>query len=272
MRYTSSVGSTRRASRVALGLLAAGLAGAVLVGQTQVSGAHGSTAPSSASAPSLFPAPSEFLYVRSRGAFLTCKFEARASACRMQPRRLREVWVSERRAGLLVERPAGVLRRPSALQPQRIYLGNRRYTHREIGAFAPTGAQLLADLQEGRAPGQGNGGASYPYVQLTDALREAAMPAKVRQAIVDALALVPGVAQLGKRSDALGRPGIAFARTLPDTREEVIVDPASLVMLEERTILLKASAAPGAGKMVGESIGGALYLKRAVVDRAGQRP
>ena len=272
MRSTGLAGLTVRKSRVALSLLAVGVSGAALVAQAPGSGANGSMAPSSATTQSLFPAPNQFLYVRSRGAYLTCKFEARARACWMQPRRLREVWVSERREGLLVERPAGVLRRPSALGPRRIYLGNRRFTHRAMATYAPTGAQLLAELQEGRAPGQGSGGASYPYVQLTDALREAAMPAKVRQAIIDALALVPGVAQLGKRSDALGRPGIGFARTLPDAREEVIVDPASLVMLEERTILLKASAAPGAGKRVGEPIGGALYLARAVVDRAGQRP
>lgn len=248
------------------------MTGAALVGQAQVSGAHDSTALSSATAQPLSPAPNQFLYVRSRGAFLGCTAGVRAKTCQMQPRRLRDVWVSERRHGLLIERPAGVVRPPSVLKPQRIHLGNRRYGRREIGAFAPTGAQLLADLQAGRAPGQGNGGASYPYVQLTDALREAAMPVRVRRAIVDALALVPGVAQLGKRSDALGRPGIGFARTLPETREEVIIDPVALVMLEERTILLKASAAPGAGKTVGESIGGALYLKRAVVDRAGQRP
>ena len=46
--------------------------------------------------------------------------------------------------------------------------GNRRFSHREMATYAPTGAQLLGELQAGREPGQGNGGASYPYVELTD--------------------------------------------------------------------------------------------------------
>lgn len=268
MRSTADV--TFGARRVVVGLLAVAAVGAVLVVGRDVGGARASTVP--AAAPSLFPAANTFLYVRSKGAFLTCQVGNRPMSCRMQPRRLRELWVSERRDGLLVERPSGVGRSPIVVRPRSIYLGNRRFSHREMAAYAPTGAQLLGELQAGRAPGQGNGGASYPYVELTDALREAAMPPKVRQAIVDALALVPGVAQLGERKDALGRHGIGFARTLPDTREEVIVDPVSLVMLEERTILLNVRAAPGAGKKVGERIGGAVYLERAVVRRVGQRP
>lgn len=267
MRSTAAV--TFRARRVAFGLFAVGAIGVVLVVGREAGAVHAATAPTGA--PALFPKANEFLYVRSRGAFLTCRFD-RVAKCKMQPRRLREVWMSERRDGLLVERPSPVRRSRILVQPRSIHLGNRRFSRREMAAYAPTGPGLLAELQAGREPGQRNGGASYPYVELTDALREAALPPKVRQAVVDALPLVPGVEQLGARKDALGRPGVAFARNLPDTREEVIVDPVALVMLEERTIMLNARVAPGAGKKVGDRIGGAVYLERAVVGRAGQRP
>src|SRR3712207_7066414 len=45
------------------------------------------------------------------------------------------------------------------------------------------GEELLEDLQRRREPGQGNGGASYPFVQITDALREAPTPLPVRRAL-----------------------------------------------------------------------------------------
>jgi len=260
-----------RVTRSAVTALAV-LAGMVGVTQLGTARAGSANAVAPAAEPqSLFPEPNQFLYVRSKGAFMNCRMK-KATTCRLGPRRVREVWLSERRDGLLIERPSTLGRSRVGLKRTRLYLGNRLFAHSALATYAPTGAQLLAELQSGRVPGQGNGGASYPFVELTDALREAAMPVSVRRAIVEALALVPGVTQLGKQDDSLGRPGVAFSRTLADSREEVIVDPVALVMLEERTFLLNQSAAPGAGKKPGDQIGGAVYLKRAVVSRAGLRP
>ena len=87
--------------------------------------------------------------------------------------------------------------------------------------------------------GQGSGVASHPFVQLTDALRETAMPPAVRRAIIGALPLVPGVRQLGAARDSEGRPGLVFARSHQGEREEVVVDPTALVMLEERRVLVR---------------------------------
>lgn len=257
----------RRGALIGGGLLAVAVL-AVGVASHQAASAD---MPAAAPAPALFPTPDEFLYVRSRGAYLQCHQTKRSITCRMGPERSREIWLSESQRGLLVERPAQ-FRKALALQRHVIYLGNRKFTHDEMASYAPTPAALLAELQSGRAAGQGNGGASYPYVQLTDALREAALPVAVRRSIIEAFPLVPGVEQLGARSDRLGREGIGFARNVAGAREEVIVDPRSLVMLEERTIMLDRGVAPGSGKRVGDRIGGAVYVQRAVVRRAGQRP
>jgi hypothetical protein len=234
-------------------------------------GTMGATTPARATPsapPSLFPAPDQYLYVQSVGRYLTCSVSSDTQRCTMGPRRTREVWLSERHDGRLVEDPSSTPV-PTDLGHAQLWLGNRRFTHDELAAYAPTGAELLAALQAGHLRGQGGDAPSYPYVQLTDALREAAMPPAVRRAIVEALPLVPGVRSLGAVTDSRGRPGIAFSREDQGRREEVIVDPAAFVMLEERdTLLDPAKVAPGL--RAGDRIGEAVYLQRAVVDRVGE--
>ncbi len=207
----------RRARRITRIVLAAAtvafIAGLVVVvglrpsEDRQPTGA-GAASPAAVEAPSLFPAPDAFLYVRSKGAYLSCAEDGPQPGCKLQPARVREVWLSEKGDSVLQEGS-----RTDALGHQNLYLGNRRFTHDELAAYAPTGPQLLRELQDGRQAGQGNGGASYPFVELTDALREAAMPPAVRQAIIDAYPLVPGVKELGAVTDAEGRRGLGFERT-----------------------------------------------------------
>jgi hypothetical protein len=155
------------------------------------------------------------------------------------------------------------------LSPSAIYLGNRRFTHDEILAYHPTPPELLEMLQKGRIGKQGNGGASYPFVQLTDALREMPLPGPLAVTVVQTLPLVPGVKDEGSVTDEEGRPGHAYSRVVGHMREQVIVDPEQGTMLQERQFALDAEAAPG---IEGPDLGNAVYLQRAVVDRVGQRP
>ena len=262
--------SVRVAAAAAAVLLLGGLVVVLGSGRSGDGRAGSAAAPSPTTAPNLFPAPDQYLYVRSKGAYLSCSEDVGHRACTLGPGRVREIWLSETRNGVLREGPASG--GPGDIGHSSLYLGNRRFTHAELAVYAPTGPELLRELQAGRVPGQGNGGASYPFVQLTDALREAAMPPAVRRAIIEALPLVPGVTSLGEVRDPEGRPGLGFARTLPWSREEAIVDPVSLELLAEREILLDENAAPGSGLKAGDVMGGAVYLQRAVVDRAGERP
>ncbi len=52
----------------------------------------------------------------------------------------------------------------------------------------------------------------------------------------------------------------------------MIVDPVSLVLLAERNVLVDERGAPGSGLKAGDVSGGSVYLQRAVVDHAGERP
>ena len=217
-----------------------------------------------ATAPQLFPRPDQFLYVRSRTRYLVC-----SPGCRLDRERIREVWLSERHDGRIVERPA-TRNVPTRIGAVELYLGNRRFSHGELARWAPTGRELLEMLQRGRAPGQGDGGASYPFRQITDALSEVAMPANVRRAMLEALPLVPGVEELGEASDATGRRGIGYARLVEGQREEIVVDPKTATMLEQRTIVAERGAVRGFD--TGDVVGRSTYLQRAVVERAGERP
>ena len=221
--------------------------------------------------PSLFPAADEFLYVKSRGAYMDCSAAAGSGAmtCERGIEQVREAWVSATHDGKVVYSPEAGGRQSSGLGPSKFYVGNRRFTHDELAAYAPTGQELLRELRDGRQEGQGGDDPLYPFTQLTDALREAAMPPAVRRAIIAAMALVPGIEALGAVTDSEGRSGIGFA---VGPGRVVTVDPVSLVMLEERDGLVNAEQAPGAGFEPGDKVSGSVYLERAVVMEAGQRP
>jgi hypothetical protein len=222
-----------------------------------------------AQAPSLFPQPDQFLYVRSRGAYLACSMDGPHPGCKMQPQRTREIWISESGQGRLLESGS----KPTALSRSRLYIGNRAFTHAQLATYAPTPQDLLAELKAGRQPGQGGNTRSYAYIQITDALREAAAPPAVRLALIGALPLVPGVHDDGEVTDSAGRAGHAYSVTDHGSRKTVIVDPVSLTMLQERDVLLNPKSLGVSTRLrAGDIVGGAIYLQRAVVGKAGVRP
>lgn len=261
-------------------LTAAIPAGAVALGAALVlSLGGGSPAPEhtgggaeTASVPSLFPPSDEFLYVRSRGRAMVCRETPGPRSCRPGPERVREIWVSEWRFGRVSERPPSGL--PSRLAPLDLYVGDRRFTRAQLAAYRPSARELLRELRRDRGPGQRirDRGASYPFVQLTDALRETPMPPTVRRAIFHALPLVPGVEELGPMTDGEGRPGVGFVRTVHGVRQQVVIDPEAFTMLEERSVVVDPAGSGANGLPKGESLRAAIYLERAAVRRAGQRP
>ena len=62
-------------------------------------------------------------------------------------------------------------------------------------------------------------------------------PAKQQAVIVEAIGLVEGVETLGERKDALGREGIAFARSFGTTRMEIVFDRETGQLTESKTII-----------------------------------
>jgi hypothetical protein len=64
-------------------------------------------------------------------------------------------------------------------------------------------------------------------------------PPALRADLYRVLARIPGVRRLGGATDGLGRPGQLVALDLGGHREELLVDPVTGTLLEERTVLLR---------------------------------
>ncbi|MGH2626352.1 MAG: CU044_5270 family protein [Anaerolineales bacterium] len=122
---------------------------------------------------------------------------------------------------------------PGGLEPQ---LAN---------ASLPTDVDLLREEVRERAA------ASHPwprtdsqmFVVIRDLLRDPLTPPDVRAALFEVAAGLPGIELLGEMDDRVGRTGVAVAITAfpftPWHRQEIVIfDPATSVLLEERSVSL----------------------------------
>jgi Sigma-70 region 2 len=83
-----------------------------------------------------------------------------------------------------------------------------------------------------------------------------------------AAARIPGITVVDDATDALGRHGIAIARTDGLSRTEWIFDRTGLQFLGERSVLTEAMGPVPAGTVTASTA----IVARAIVDRAGQEP
>jgi hypothetical protein len=82
---------------------------------------------------------------------------------------------------------------------------------------------------------------SQMFVVIRDLLRDPLTPPDVRAALFEVAAGLPGIELLGEMDDRVGRPGVAVAMTAfpftPWHRQEIVIfDPATSVLLEERSV------------------------------------
>lgn len=119
---------------------------------------------------------------------------------------------------------------------------------------------------------EGPPGEAETFTLIGDMLRGTYLPSAVRAAIYEATAELPGVTLLGEVKDPIGRPGTAVAYTdrRRGIRHELILDPETSVLLGERDSLVR-SGAYGFKAPRGTPIGYAAYLESKVVDAVGQR-
>jgi RNA polymerase sigma-70 factor (ECF subfamily) len=104
------------------------------------------------------------------------------------------------------------------------------------------------------------------FVVIGDLLRDPLTPPDVRAALFEVAAGLPGIELLGAMTDRIGRPGVGVAMTAfqmtPFHRQEIIIfDPATSVLLEERTVGL----VPYGDTPAPITWGYATYLEAAVV-------
>ncbi|WP_019075718.1 CU044_5270 family protein [Streptomyces hokutonensis] len=108
------------------------------------------------------------------------------------------------------------------------------------------------------------------FVLVGDLLRDAIVPPAQSAALFRAVARIPGITTVEHVVDAVGRPGIAVARNDPDNplRDEWIFDAKTYEFLGEREVATKDNAGVKKGTVTANTA----VLRRAVVDKAGQRP
>ncbi|MFD8815827.1 hypothetical protein ACFV23_31150 [Streptomyces sp. NPDC059627] len=87
------------------------------------------------------------------------------------------------------------------------------------------------------------------------------MPPKVSAALYRAAATIPGVEVVHDATDLTGREGVAITRTTREQKAQLIFDEKTLAFLGERVYDLH-----------GRFQGGTSIIRRAVVDKAGERP
>jgi hypothetical protein len=103
-------------------------------------------------------------------------------------------------------------------------------------AALPTDLQSLTSLIEERRILPGPPGACESFDIIGDLLRETHAHPKLRAALYRVAAGLRGVHVEGTVRDAVGRSGIGLSCVLGGVRTELIFDPATSMMLEERTI------------------------------------
>lgn len=108
----------------------------------------------------------------------------------------------------------------------------------------PEDPQALLKVIRERTEGAGPSPEMEALITIADTLRTGVVPASLRAALYKAAALIPGVTVVDKQATLNGKTGIAIGIPSPDgsTRQEIIIDPATGLMIGERNVALKATA------------------------------
>ena len=132
-------------------------------------------------------------------------------------------------------------------------------------------AALRRQIEAREIPGvEGPPGETETFTLIGDMLRETYLPAEIRAALYQLTAELPGVELLGEVEDPVGRPGtgIAFTDRKRGTKHELIFDPETSNLLGERESIVR-SGPWGFEAPPGTPIGYAAYLEEKVVDSIG---
>ena len=120
----------------------------------------------------------------------------------------------------------------------------------------PRGLEALRDRLYNDAQGHGKSTDGEVFVIVADTLRSGLVPADLRSALFHVLKTVPGVDVTANAVTIAGRTGVGIARTETEeggSRQEIIIDPKSGVLIGERQIAVDDSFGVPAGTVVSET-------------------
>lgn len=133
----------------------------------------------------------------------------------------------------------------------------------------PTNPDLLLAKIYLETWGAGPNPQQEAFVTIGDLMRESVVPPGLAAALYRAAARIPGTEVVDDAVDALGRHGIAIARTHDGLRTEWIFDRRTLQFLGERTVTTETF---GSSVPPGIVTASTAVVARAIVDRPGQLP
>ncbi|MBT2530725.1 CU044_5270 family protein [Arthrobacter sp. ISL-48] len=121
----------------------------------------------------------------------------------------------------------------------------------EAGSL-PRDPRALLDLIFERTKGAGKSPEMEAFVTIADGLRTGVVPADLRAALYKAAALITGVIVADKQATVDGRTGIAIGMDIPGggSRQDIIIDPTSGLVIGERDILVKDYPGEPAGTVM----------------------
>ncbi|MFD3658197.1 CU044_5270 family protein [Streptomyces sp. 24-1644] len=222
------------------------------------------------------PKPGQFIYVRSQVSWLSESQDADGKIeTFVQKPHPRQVWMSpDGRRGWLIEPGNGTTSREGLTldvegeaSNEGPTLGAPSYDYLKKLSTDPD--ELLEKIYR-ETKGQGNGPDQQAFTTIGDLVREQVMPAELTSALYRAAAKIPGVMVVEKSTDAVGRQGIAIARTDEHSgdRTEWIFDAKTFSYLGERTVQMRDRSGIKAGTVTGHTA----VTERAVVDGMKELP
>ncbi|MEV0218514.1 CU044_5270 family protein [Streptomyces sp. NPDC050704] len=213
----------------------------------------------------------QFVYVDSKVSYTQTTTDGSKVSTDIQPLHRLEVWMSV--DGLHNGFVREVGRKPFVIEPdvkpgERGWEVSANYNHVKT---LPTDPDAMYDYLYKTAP-KYSGQETYQamFVLVGDLLKQSIVPPEQSAALFRAVARIPGVTVIEDAVDAAGRRGVAIAREDPDnpSRDEWIFDRESHEFLGERTVATEDYADVKKGTVTSNTA----VLRRAVVDKAGQRP
>ncbi|WP_327402119.1 CU044_5270 family protein [Streptomyces sp. NBC_01288] len=215
----------------------------------------------------------QFVYVDSKVSYAAYEEGEKA---KIAPLHRQEVWmtVDGLHKGLKVEAGEKPFVIPVDVKPGWLKSGNGGW---EVSSYynhvktLPTDAAAMYEYLAKTAP-KYSGQEKYQamFVLVGDLLHDSIVPPEQSAALFRAVAKIPGVTAVQGVKDAAGRTGVAIGRDDPDnpTRDEWIFDAKTYEFLGEREVATKDNAGVKKGTVTADTA----VLRRAIVDKAGERP
>ncbi|MEU5426666.1 CU044_5270 family protein [Streptomyces olivoreticuli] len=219
--------------------------------------------------PALEPRADQFIYVESKVSFLRGENNNGKEKNWITPIHQRQIWKSpDGTKGFLYEPGHGLIdKKGEDLDDGEHGTGDHRHSYNSLKALPTDPDALLKRLYQGGKPGDHDAD-WMAFKEIGQLLQEQIAPPSTSAALYKAAARIPGVTLVDRTVDAAGRPGIAIAFTIGDSRKEWVFDKNTYDYLGQREVLLKAAYGMEPGTVTGQTT----VVRRAVVDAKKELP